>query len=75
VTPPASGSLAAKTLSQSKHIIVKGMGHIVTPHTCVSRVMSKFVAAGNINAAVDACEADLNLPRPQFYVSALEARP
>jgi pimeloyl-ACP methyl ester carboxylesterase len=75
VTPPASGSLAAKTLSQSKHIIVNGMGHIVTPHTCISRVMSKFVAAGNINAAVDACETDLNLPRPHFYVSALEARP
>jgi pimeloyl-ACP methyl ester carboxylesterase len=75
VTPPASGSLVAKTLSQSKHVIVNGIGHIVSPHTCVRRVMSKFIEAGNINAAADTCESELNLPRPHFYVSALEARP
>jgi pimeloyl-ACP methyl ester carboxylesterase len=75
VTPPAAGSLASKTLSQSKHIIVNGMGHIVSPHTCIRRVMNKFIEAGSINAATDSCEADLNLPRPHFYVNALEARP
>jgi pimeloyl-ACP methyl ester carboxylesterase len=75
VTPPASGSLAAKTLSQSKHIIVSGMGHIVSPHACVRRVMNRFIEAGNITAATDTCESELNLPRPHFYVSALEARP
>jgi pimeloyl-ACP methyl ester carboxylesterase len=75
VTPPAQGALVAKSLTQSKHIVVSGMGHIVSPMTCTRRIMGKFIAAGNIAAAADACEAELNLPRPLFYVSPLEARP
>ncbi len=75
VTPPAQGTLAAKTLPQSKHIIVSGMGHIVSPMPCARRIMGKFIAAGNIAAAADSCEADINLPRPLFYVTPLEARP
>jgi pimeloyl-ACP methyl ester carboxylesterase len=75
VTPPAQGALAAKTLSQSKHVVINGLGHIVSPHACSRRLMSKFIEAGNIAAAVNPCEAELNLPRPHFYVSALEARP
>lgn len=75
VTPPAQGSLAAKTLSKSKHIIVAGVGHIASTQPCVRRIITKFVEAGNIAAAFDPCEADLKLPRPLFYTSPLEARP
>ncbi|TAG47459.1 MAG: alpha/beta fold hydrolase [Betaproteobacteria bacterium] len=75
VTPPTQGELAAKTLKQSKHVTFNGLGHIVSPHSCARRLMAKFVAAGNIAAAVDSCEGEINLPRPHFYVSALEARP
>lgn len=75
VTPPSQGTLAAKTLSQSKHIVVSGMGHIVSPLPCARRIIGKFIAAGNISAATDSCEADINLPRPLFYVTPLEARP
>lgn len=75
VTPPAQGSLAAKTLPNSKHIIVSGIGHITSPLPCVRRIITKFVEAGNIAAASDACEADLKLPRPLFYTSPLEAKP
>lgn len=75
VTPPASGALAAKTLSQSKHIVVNGMGHIVSPHPCMRRVMSKFIEGGTVAAAADTCETELSLPRPHFYVSTLEAKP
>ncbi len=75
VTPPASGALVASTLSQSKHIVVNGLGHIVSPHSCIRRVMAKFIDKGSVAQATDPCEAELSLPRPHFYVTALEARP
>ena len=75
VTPPSQATLASKTLSNSKHIVVTGVGHIVSPHPCVRRIIAKFVEAGNVNAATDTCEAELNLPRPLFYTSPLEAKP
>jgi pimeloyl-ACP methyl ester carboxylesterase len=75
VTPPSQGTVAAKTLSQSKHMVINGWGHIVTPHPCSRRMIRKLIEAGNITAATDSCEAEVNLPRPHFYVSALEARP
>jgi len=75
VTPPSQATLAAKTLSQSKHVVVGGMGHIVSHQSCARRIVAKFVVAGNIAAAEDACEADLKMARPLFYVSPLEAKP
>ena len=75
VTPPAQGALAAKTLPNSKHIVVTGVGHITSPQPCVRRIITKFVEAGNIAAAFDPCETELKLPRPLFYTSPLEARP
>ena len=75
VTPPSQGTLAARTLTNSKHVIVAGMGHIVSPHPCVRRIITKFVESGNIAAATDNCEAELKLPRPLFYTSPLEAKP
>ena len=75
VTPPAQGTLAAKTLTQNKHIVVDGMGHISSIHPCSRRIMSKFIAAGNVTAATDSCESEINLPPPLFYVTSLEAKP
>lgn len=75
VTPPSQGTLAAKTLTQSKHIIAGGAGHIVLQQACARRLMSKFLTAGAVAGATDACEAELNRPRPLFYVNALEAQP
>ena len=75
VTPPSQAELAAKTLAQHKHITVAGMGHIVSPHPCVRRIVGKFIEAGTIASASAPCEAELKLPRPLFYVSALEAQP
>jgi pimeloyl-ACP methyl ester carboxylesterase len=75
VTPPSQAVLAAKTLSVHKHVVVAGMGHIVSPHPCVRRVIAKFIDDGALPAAADACEADLNGPLPLFYTSTLEATP
>ena len=75
VTPPSQGALAAKTLGQSKHVVVSGMGHIISVHPCARRLMSRFVETGRVMAAIDACESELTLLRPLFYVTALEAQP
>ena len=75
VTPPAAGTLAAKTLSNSKHLIVTGAGHITSTQPCVRRIITKFIEAGTVAAATDPCEAELKLPRPLFYTSPLEAKP
>ncbi len=75
VTPPAQGSLVAQTLRNSKHIVVAGVGHITSTQPCVRRIITKFIEAGNVNAANDSCEAELKLPRPLFYTSTLEATP
>jgi pimeloyl-ACP methyl ester carboxylesterase len=74
VTPPSQGELAKKTLSNSKHIVLDGFGHIVSPHPCARRIIKKFVDEGAIGAAADTCEADLKFPRPLFYRSTLEAK-
>jgi pimeloyl-ACP methyl ester carboxylesterase len=75
VTPPSAAELAAKTLTQKKHVVVEGLGHIVSPNACVARLIRKFVEAGVIAEASDTCESELKLPRPLFYVSAMEAKP
>ncbi len=74
VTPPSQAELAKKTLSNSKHIVLDGFGHIVSPHPCTRRIIKKFVDEGSIAAAVDSCEADLKFARPLFYTSTLEAK-
>jgi pimeloyl-ACP methyl ester carboxylesterase len=75
VTPPSQANLAAKTLSHHKHLVVAGMGHIVSPHPCARRIISKFIDAGTVPATTDTCEAELNGPLPLFYASPLEAKP
>lgn len=75
VTPPSQAILASKTLARHKHVIVHGMGHIVSPHPCVQRVVGKFINSGLISEAADMCEAELKLPDPLFYVSTLQAKP
>jgi pimeloyl-ACP methyl ester carboxylesterase len=43
VTPPANGEEVARTLSNSKHIVARGYGHIVSPHGCAPRLIAAFV--------------------------------
>jgi pimeloyl-ACP methyl ester carboxylesterase len=74
VTPASQAVLAMSTLTSSKHVVVGGWGHIVSPHPCVRSLVKKFVDQGDVAAATDRCEAELKLPRPLFYVNALEAK-
>lgn len=74
VTPASQAELAMKTLENKKHLVVGGWGHIVSPHPCPRRIIKKFVDSANVAEASDSCEAELALPRPLFYTSALEAK-
>ena len=39
VTSAADGELVAKTLSNSRHVIAAGYGHIVSPHACAPQLI------------------------------------
>jgi pimeloyl-ACP methyl ester carboxylesterase len=43
VTPPANGDEVARTLSNSRHIVARGYGHIVSPHGCAPRLIAAFI--------------------------------
>ena len=43
VTPPAYGADVAKGFSNSRHIVARGFGHIVSPHACAPRLIAAFV--------------------------------
>ncbi len=55
VTPPAYGDAVAKSLSQSRHIVAPGYGHIVSVHACGPRMIAAFVEAARSDAAPQAC--------------------
>jgi pimeloyl-ACP methyl ester carboxylesterase len=44
VTPPAGGAEVARTLANSRHIIARGYGHIVSAHACGPRLIAAFIA-------------------------------
>jgi len=43
VTPPGNGAEVAKTLPASRHIVARGYGHIVSPHSCGPRLIAAFL--------------------------------
>ena len=43
VTPPRFAEAAAKTLSNSRHLIAKGRGHIVMPRGCMPKLVARFI--------------------------------
>lgn len=53
VTPPANGAHAAETLTNSRHIVAPGQGHIVSALGCMPRLLGEFVD-GLDPAALDA---------------------
>jgi pimeloyl-ACP methyl ester carboxylesterase len=43
VTPPAYASEVAKGFPNSRHVVARGFGHIVSPHACAPRLIAAFV--------------------------------
>jgi pimeloyl-ACP methyl ester carboxylesterase len=55
VTPPAYGELVAKTLSNSKHVVANGYGHIVSPNACGPRLIAAFVESARFGKLSASC--------------------
>ena len=76
VTPPPYGALVAKTLSNSKHIVANGYGHIISPNVCGPRLIASFVdeaGFGNLSAS---CIAYFEQSRaPPLWPDRLEPQP
>jgi pimeloyl-ACP methyl ester carboxylesterase len=76
VTPPAYGDLVAKTLSNSKHIVAAGYGHIVSPNVCGPRLISSFVDEAGFGKLSESCIAyfEKSAP-PPLWPDRLEPQP
>jgi pimeloyl-ACP methyl ester carboxylesterase len=55
VTPPRYAAHVAKTLSNSRHLVLKGQGHSVMSRGCAPRLLSQFVEAADPEAVEPAC--------------------
>ncbi|MBD3649399.1 MAG: alpha/beta hydrolase, partial [Pseudomonadales bacterium] len=65
VTPPKYAELAGDTLTNSKHIILQGVGHGASIHGCMPRVVEAFIEAANHDQPDDSCLQ--NFVRPPFF--------
>jgi pimeloyl-ACP methyl ester carboxylesterase len=67
VTPPTWGEQVASTLSNSRHIVIRGTGHTAGGTGCGQRLMREFIAEGS-PANLDTSCID-NVRRPAFFLS------
>lgn len=76
VTPPASGALVAKSLGNSKHIVARGYGHIVSPHACGPRLIASFIDDAGFSTLPSSCVAyfENSIP-PPMWPDRLEPKP
>jgi len=67
VTPPRWAEEARKTLPNSAHFVVPGVGHGATAEGCVPQLIETFVAEASIARLDPSCLKPLR--RPPFFVS------
>ncbi len=67
VTPARWGSAAARTLSNSAHVLVPAAGHGTFGTGCVPRLMGEFVGAASVDALDTSCVNDSK--RPPFFIA------
>lgn len=67
VTPPAYGEATRQHLSNSRHLVVPGVGHGVTSQGCVPRLISEFIAQGSAEKLDLSCAESLQ--RPPFFIT------
>ena len=76
VTPPAYGNTVAKGLSNSRHVVAPGYGHIVTPHACGPRMLAAFVESADPAKLPAACVTYFEKSGPPpVWSNRLEPRP
>jgi pimeloyl-ACP methyl ester carboxylesterase len=75
VTPPANGEIVSKSLSNSRHVIAAGYGHIVSPHACAPRLIEKFIDAAGFATLPEPClDYFATSKRPPIFSSLLEPK-
>ena len=75
VTPPANGEIVSKSLSNSRHVIAAGYGHIVSPQACAPRLIEKFIDAAGFATLPQSCLDYLaTSKRPPIFSSLLEPK-
>ena len=76
VTPPAYGALVARTLSNSRHVVAKGYGHIVSPNACGPRLIAAFVDSAAFGTLSESCIAYFERSMaPPLWPDRLEPQP
>ena len=72
VTPPADGALVARSLSNSRHIVATGYGHIVSPHACAPRLVEAFIDDAGFAKLPQSCiDYFAASKRPPLFTSVL----
>ena len=67
VTPPTWGEQVAKTLSNSKHVVMPGTGHTAGGTGCGQRIMRDFIEKGAVADLDTSCLSKVK--RPGFFLS------
>ena len=67
VTPPVWGDTVAKTLPNSRHIVIPGTGHTAGGTGCGRRLIKAFVDAGTAAALDTSCVHKIS--RPPYFVT------
>jgi pimeloyl-ACP methyl ester carboxylesterase len=76
VTPPEYAEEVAKTLSNSRHVIGAGYGHIVSPHACGPRLIAAFVDRAGFDTLPQPCIDHLSRSqRPPLWPDRLAPQP
>ncbi len=65
VTPPAFAAAAARTLPNSRQIIIRDGTHL-TASDCIDRLVAEFLSKGNAQGLDDSCVKDIK--RPAFIL-------
>ena len=76
MTPPAHGTAVAATLRNSRHVVARGYGHIVSPHACGPRLIAAFIDDPGFGTLPPACVAHFEQStRPPLWPDHLGAQP
>jgi pimeloyl-ACP methyl ester carboxylesterase len=67
ITPPSWGDHVAQYLTNAKHFVVPGAGHITTPRGCVPELIGKFLDQASVKDLDPACLQSQH--RPPFFVN------
>jgi hypothetical protein len=67
VTPPTWGEQVAKTLTNSRHIVIPGTGHTAGGTGCGQRIMREFIEKGAVGDLDTSCIGKVK--RPAFFLS------